>query len=386
MDCLVTKLKGLVNDDNLLKLGDMKTTLSENSKVYLAWGVSKDDIVRIIGNSYFSDSTYTNNDGTSKNVSGTSIDTYVKFSGDSDIIVPDKYDLADISMPEVTVDIVDISYIRALASLNCKLFGDLEKINDFICKSSISAIISFSSPELYGNLGGIDFSDYTKLMYFNITGSKIEGSIEGFSKGLSLQYVDLGGNPNVTGDISAFNGLSNLKTLSVNGTKAYGDIGKLPGSLYKFDANGTFTFKTNRLSSAYCIALPTQVNLGSDLDAFLINNAQCTFHSTSDQYAKIINATGTRTSASDSAISTLQGKGFTVTVPVATDAKSISLMSSDTDNYGIAYKDKDLIVKPVDLTKMQIYPASGVMVKKFNSLEEAKAFVSSNGLVKVESK
>lgn len=386
MDCLVTKLKGLVNDDNLLKLGDLRASMSSNLRVVLRWNATKNDTVRIIGNSYFSDSTYTNNEGKSKNVSGTNIETYVKFSGNSDIIVPDKYDLADLSVSGLNVDIVDISYIRALASLTCTLFGDLEKMNDFICKSSISSIISFSSPELYGNLGGIDFSDYTKLVYFNITGSKIEGSIEGLSKGLSLKFVDLGNNPNVTGDISALNGLSKLKTLSVRNTKVYGDIGKLPDSLYKFDANGTFTFKTNRLSSAYCIGLPSQVNLGSDLDAFLINNAQCTFYSAGDQYAKIIKATGTRTSASDSAISTLQGKGFTVTVPVATDAEAISLMNSDTDNYGIAYKDKALIVEPVDLTKMQIYPADGVTVKKFDTIEEAKAFVSSNGLVKAESK
>ena len=386
MDCLVTKLKGLVNDDNLLKLGDLRASMSSNVRVVLQWNATKNATVRIIGNSYFSDSTYTNNDGKSKNVSGTNIQTYVKFSGDSDIIVPDKYDLADINLSGVNVDIVDISYIRALASLMCKLFGDLEKMNDFICKSYISSITSFSSPELYGNLGGIDFSDYTKLVTFNITGSKIEGSIEGLSKGLSLQYVDLGSNPNVTGDISALNALSNLRTLSVRNTKAYGDIGKLPDSLYKFDANGTFTFKTNRLSSAYCIALPVQVNLGSDLDAFLINNAQCTFYSTSDQYAKIINATGTRTSASDNAISTLQGKGFTVTVPVVTEAKSISLMSSDTDNYGIAYKDKELIVEPVDLSKMQIYPAKGVSVQMFDNLENAEKFIVSSGLVKSEIK
>lgn len=386
MDCLVTKLKGLVNDDNLLKLGDLRASVSKNTKVFLAWNATKNDTVRIIGNSYFSDRTYTDNEGKSKNVSGTNINTYVKFSGDSDMIVPDKYDLADINLSGVNVDIVDISYIRALTSLTCTLFGDLEKMNDFICKSSISSITSFSSPELYGNLDGIDFSGYTKLVFFNITGSKIEGSIESLSKGLSLQHVNLGTNPNVTGDISALNGLSKLETVSVRNTKAYGDIGKLPNSLYKFDANGTFTFKTNRLSSAYCIALPSQVNLGSDLDAFLINNAQCTFHSTSDQYAKIITATGTRTSASDSAISTLQGKGFTVTVPVATDAESISLMSSDTDNYGIAYKDKELIVEPVDLSKMQIYPAKGVSVQMFDNLENAEKFIVSSGLVKSEIK
>lgn len=109
--------------------------------------------------------------------------------------------------------------------------------------------------------------------------------------------------------------------------------------------------------------------------------------SASQSYHLTITATGTRTSASDTAISTLQEKGFTVTVPDATDASSVSLMNTKVgENFGIAYKDKELIVEPVDLTKMQIYPASGVTVKMFDTLEEARAFISSNGLVKVESK
>lgn len=129
------------------------------------------------------------------------------------------------------------------------------------------------------------------------------------------------------------------------------------------------------------------INLNNDVDKMLINQAICQIGSRGgSSWYKVISVTGTRTSASDSAISTLQEKGFTVTVPTATDANSISTMSLDSGNYGIAYKDKELIVEPVDLTKMQIYPASDVTVKKFDTPEDAEKFIKDNGLVKVESK
>ena len=92
---------------------------------------------------------------------------------------------------------------------------------------------------------------------------------------------------------------------------------------------------------------------------------------------------GTRTSASDAAISVLQGKGFTVNVPAVTDSNSISLMSEvPNENFGIAYKDKELIVELVDLSKMQIYPADGVTVKTFATKEGAEKYIKNNVLIR----
>lgn len=54
--------------------------------------------------------------------------------------------------------------------------------------------------------------------------------------------------------------------------------------------------------------------------------------------------------------------------------------------YGIVYKGKELIVEPADITKTLIAAANDCTYKEFDTLEEAQAFVSSNGLVKVESK
>ena len=90
------------------------------------------------------------------------------------------------------------------------------------------------------------------------------------------------------------------------------------------------------------------------------------------------------------AISTLQGKGVTVSIGYSgTAANGIALMSAldvDVPKYGIVYKGKELIIEPADTSKTLIAPAYDCTYKEFNSLEEAKAFISSNGLVKVESK
>lgn len=91
---------------------------------------------------------------------------------------------------------------------------------------------------------------------------------------------------------------------------------------------------------------------------------------------------GTRTSASDAAIATLQGKGFTVTVPEATDAASVMTMAANgLENFGVAYKDGQLVVGPVDLSKQKIYPAPGVTVETFATEEEAERFIEEKGLV-----
>lgn len=78
----------------------------------------------------------------------------------------------------------------------------------------------------------------------------------------------------------------------------------------------------------------------------------------------------------------VQEKGYTVTVPEATDAASIMTMAANgLENFGVAYKDGQLVVGPVDLSKQKIYPAPGVTVETFATKEEAERFIEEKGLV-----
>lgn len=139
---------------------------------------------------------------------------------------------------------------------------------------------------------------------------------------------------------------------------------------------GSFTYSTKEWAGK------KYTNVGGadftcvNLDSFL-NDFQEVDNTTNGSITML----GTRTTASDAAISTLQGKGFTVTVPAATDAASVMTMAANSvENFGIAYQGKTLIVEPVDLSQQQIYPAEGVTVMKFATREEAEAYIKENGL------
>ena len=93
-------------------------------------------------------------------------------------------------------------------------------------------------------------------------------------------------------------------------------------------------------------------------------------------------ATGNITSA----VSTLSGKGITVSITYHGEAVRTLSRANVVPKYAIVYKGKDLIIEPTDLNKATVSAAYDCTYKEFNSLEEAKAFVSSNGLVKAESK
>lgn len=456
MECLVTKLKGTVDDTSLLKMGEMRLKKSRVS----SWNDRAQSFViafnepvtlSIIGDGYFTDKEGTANKGKDLSISaGSSVDVYVS-NGDFEISIPNKYalsrfnfnsgesdDTLDAEMNKSkSFDVASLNYSHALAYLslystgaygdargwnfpmlenvylgnsdivlNTKALGTFKlvkevnagKLNidgDISELSGLTAIqiLNLSETDINGDVASLSDLDKLQVLMLNNCAS-VYGNLSSFVKltkltRLSISYTG------VTGSIDSLSALADLSSLSVAGLNISGDISKLPNKIaFISGARNTgvgFTWETTRSSSAYIIALE-QVNLGSYVDAMLNNQANCRVgyngHE-SEPWYKIISVTGTRTTASDDAISTLQEKGFTVTVPVATDVSSISLMlvnSLDSSNYGIAYKDTELIVEPVDLTKMQIYPTNGVTVKKFDTIEEAKAFVSSNGLVKAESK
>lgn len=162
---------------------------------------------------------------------------------------------------------------------------------------------------------------------------------------------------------------------------SYFNICNKSPKLISFRINGEHTYSTLNWSGKGIQKLGGADFICNNLDQFL--NEFQKVNKVADSTGRI-QMNGTRTTASDAAISALQGKGFSISVPAATDAKAISLMSVDSldsGNYGIAYKDKELIVEPVDLTKMQIYPADGVTVKTFATKEGAEKYIKDNVLI-----
>ena len=112
----------------------------------------------------------------------------------------------------------------------------------------------------------------------------------------------------------------------VNLTDAYlqrstftGDLSKFPAicSFVDFSDNkNTVLSWTNRPSTATVIAMQGNARI-TDVDKMLQDQAKCVAYTGDKEWMKIISCVGTRTSASDAAVQTLQSKGYTVSITPA---------------------------------------------------------------------
>ncbi len=123
---------------------------------------------------------------------------------------------------------------------------------------------------------------------------------------------------NLEGDISKLSSLKRLNFIWLPTAKVNGDLATLPAHFYFISTEGdvSFTWGTRPPTSSI-IAISGAPRI-DNVDKMLKDQAQCVSAAPSGNVQhKIISVKGTRTSASDAALSTLQGKGYTVSVTPA---------------------------------------------------------------------
>lgn len=420
--CLITKLKGVVNDDSIMHLGELRIKVSSASEPTgktqgLNVQFSKDVSLEIIGDGYFTDNTLSQNLGKTMKVTSQSASQSTNIyhsNGDYEIAILDKYSLGKLTfysntessvtvadMSNRSIDIGELAYSDAINSVNMastEVTGDISAFNG---KKSLNAVNLMNS-QVYGDISAFkgcnlsslvasytkisgnlsSLQDITTLGILNLSETDVRGDIFSLSKLVNLSSLYVSG---CVGNLSSLVTLNKLGICSIRNSSVVGDLALLPATCYYasfLGYTGSGLSWTSRNSSANIIAIEGSPYI-SNLDKMLQDQAQCTKSSsaTSTLYLSIT-ATGTRTSASDAAIATLQEKGYTVTVPEATDAASIMTMAANgLENFGVAYKDGQLVVGPVDLSKQKIYPAPGVTVETFATEEEAERFIEEKGLV-----
>ena len=241
MDCLVTKLKGIVNNDTLLPLNGMFIKVVSNydqnlsnSQRYL-FLLSKNDIqVSVVGgdNNFTTNSDLTTgekNTITVNSVSGTG--AYLK-KGNYTLLVSDKYSLTSIGeltnevnglsfnindlkfndgFPNIYANIVyndiegDLSILAGKTIQNfkagSKITGNIEVINDINWENNYCVFNVFSRERLItGNIANLSVNN--KIAVFGINSqTKVTGSLSTISDkfpNLSQLIVQ---NSNITGDI-----------------------------------------------------------------------------------------------------------------------------------------------------------------------------------------
>lgn len=291
--CLVTKLQGVIDDDSLPKIGELVILPSED-KIDVSLGFIEDTTIRTFGDAYFTDENYVQNLGTTKELKAYNNATwgdhvYVKIVNNGGLKVP-------------------IYKLRIF--VNSKGIGDYNRL-------------AFASPEKARfNFDSEDNFDFAR-----------------FSKESSLGYIKL--NRTKKQDISCINSVSNLSDLlDLGESSMYGDISVLKKFL-KFDTfispatvkgevsqinasylsfNSTVfvpcTWKQTRPTTHQAIAI-IGADFGTDIDKMLNDLSACVANTQSQSWYKKINCKGTRTSASDTAVQTLQQKGYTVSITPA---------------------------------------------------------------------
>ena len=177
----------------------------------------------------------------------------------------------------------------------------------------------------------------------DINSNNVTGDISSLKNMTAMANLGINSN-NVTGDISSLKNMTALTTISgtlfikgkaeelkmlssltsfncLNAVNKgdFGDIATLPASfVYLFIGSNASISWTSRPSTSKIIGIFGSPKL-SNIDKMLQDQAQCVtgIDSSTAEFRKSITATGTRTSASDAAVQTLQSKGYTVSITPA---------------------------------------------------------------------
>lgn len=367
--CLVTKLTGSVNNSSLLRIGEyrikkQKVVSPTKGTQSFNIGVKFDTDINIMGNGFFTNENLSENLGVSLKRTNSSVGSlYVNNADDINISVLNKYNIESLTCQSSSFmfDIDELKYSKYLSYIylfnNCAK-GDISSLKDcyalgtLIINSGANiygdiaslkgltnlAAINLYGAKLNGNINSLStLTKLTELNLFNAAGSDIYGDIVSLSGLTSLTKINLYGAKvngninslsaltnlnniviqNLSGSIDSLRNLSKLVYLSINGGTFTGDLALLPSScnFVSFNGdNGSILSWSNRSSSAKILTIEGFPNI-TNIDKALQDEANCTAPDSVSR--KVIEIKGSRTSASDAAVQTLQSKGYTVSITPA---------------------------------------------------------------------
>jgi hypothetical protein len=229
-NCLVTKLKGTVENDNLNFLGSVVTGLNSiGNDVSITLEANSSDTLKVtvIGDGTLKTIDKTIDYGKSRENNGS---MYVKFDGGGKLKIDNKYKIKtlDISSNEnkLLIDLSCLAYMESLSTiaLNNTAFGDVSEIKGI---NSLNSLIITRNPQAKGditqlvnscsNLSNISIfntditidvnnitdSISTQLTQFVFSGTPMVGTIESFGKFINVEQMSFA-DVQVTGSVESF--------------------------------------------------------------------------------------------------------------------------------------------------------------------------------------
>lgn len=375
--CLITKLNGQVDNNNLYRIGELRIKFSKvTSPTDKSQGISvsfiKDTKLEILGDGYFTDQALSANKGKTIIVPANILTKVYVSNSDLYLCIMDKYALNSLSFTPLLDDttgyyaknkelnLEELKYSTRILKLiiyDSKAYGDISSLKNLTNLS----YVRMNSTDISGDISSL--KNLTKLTYLDLGFTNISGNISTLSNMTNLTYLGADSTAisgdvsslerlvkikflmlnkvNLSGDISALGGMTSCIYLYVNGvsgnvsslsrlakvsvislTKSTisGDLAGIPSSCVYVDfagSNATLTW-SSRPSSANAFGITGEPKV-DNVDNMLKDLANCVskITSSSPAFYKIISVTGTRTSVSDAAVQTLQSKGYTVSITPA---------------------------------------------------------------------
>jgi hypothetical protein len=271
-NCLVTKLKGVVDNDNLPIFDTFCVEVNANTELKVGSTTEKSTYKILSGDGYFTDSTYSQNLGTES----------TKYAW--------AYPFVKVNSGKV---IVGISSKATLTNIN-EARNIYYKVEDYY-----------------------DLIRYTPVKYSYSLNAYIRFETEKMAEGTAAKSSMVTFVGDIGGPVSALSDFTALATI-ISYTFGYlsGDASLLPAScvlLQQGSPDGYTVMSWNGTKTGSPLTVK-KVNFGESLDNYLVNTADFASSASTLPTNKAIDVQGTRTSASDSAVSTLKNLGYTVKI------------------------------------------------------------------------
>lgn len=301
VQCLITKLNGVVNNNSIPKLGELIIEVNDanNAELEIFGATYDNDVaVRTSGNV-----TVTNSSSTKKLISGTG-KVFLSTTGTSKPSGFTTWRNKNLAFPNL-----NSTFLSSCTSINIDAGGYNLDLRPKILNLQVN------NAHLIGELGSRTLISCSNCI-LNDNGT-LDLNTLSVSQLTSFSWT----RGKITGDISRLDSVHAPLLVKQSNMALWGNTSTLKGDVSKLLKNGgqalfskeKFTWSSR--PSDYKILAFNDCILSSDVDQMLIDQAKLDAGDT--YYQKIISVQGTRTSASDSAIQTLQSKGFTVSVTPA---------------------------------------------------------------------
>ena len=315
--CLVTKLNGAVNNNNLLHIGECVIGVESSSANELLFQAD------LGSTEYYCEQSHVlgeeNVNAGVKRAIASWKDIKSSVAGLYRFHFLNKYSIKGLLEKSIKGinEINQVNYLNNITQITFNLNSDdVFDLNALKQSTSLNLLI------LKGNVTGdiSSLKNMTALTNLNINSSKVTGDISSLKNMTAL--TNFSGTLFINGKAEELKMLSSLTSFNCGNAVNkgdFGDIATLPASfVYLFIGSNASISWTSRPSTSKIIGIFGSPKL-SNIDKMLQDQAQCVTGITSStaEFMKSITATGTRTSASDAAVQTLQSKGYTVSITPA---------------------------------------------------------------------